>query len=104
MKVTINNLQKVKLTLAPVNDAGQPAQLDGNPTWERTSGDAEIEVADDGLSATLISGNPGDSTFLLSADADLGEGVQNITDVIQLSVEGARAVSLGLVVGEAVLK
>lgn len=104
MKVTINNLQKIKLTLKPANAAGQTAELDGKPTWEKTSGDAEIVVADDGLSAELISGNPGDSTFLVTADADLGAGVENISDVIQLTVEGARAVNLGLTVGEPELK
>ena len=36
MKVTINNLQKITLTLTPVNDAGQPAPLDGKPTWTQT--------------------------------------------------------------------
>lgn len=98
--VKITNEQKVKVTLTPVTDTGKPAKLDGTPTWEVVSGNATVEVAEDGLSATLVSADdPGDTQFLVKADADLGEGVEEISDVVTLNVVGATAKNLGLTVG-----
>jgi hypothetical protein len=53
------------------------------------------------LSADLISSDdPGDTDFLVKADADLGEGVVEISDIIRLSVSGAQAANLGISLGE----
>lgn len=98
--VKITNEQKVTVTLKPVTDTGKPAALDGKPTWEVVSGNATVQVADDGLSAVLVSADdPGDTQFLVKADADLGEGVEEISDVVTLNVVGATAKNLGLAVG-----
>ena len=99
MLITITDEQKVLVTLAPVTAAGNPATLDGVPSWTVTSGDATVEPAADGLSCYLISGTVGNSVIEVSADADLGEGVSPITDTIDLAVVSAQASSLGLVVG-----
>jgi hypothetical protein len=37
--------------------------------------------------------------FNVEADADLGDGVQTISDAIKLIVNGAQATSLGMTVG-----
>lgn len=98
IEIKITNEQKVKVTLVPVSDTGKPAKLDGKPAWEVVSGFSRLVVADDGMSATLISeDDPGDTVYEVSADADLGEGVETIADTIKLTVEGARAKNLGLV-------
>jgi len=100
IEIKITNEQKVKVTLVPVTDTGKAAQLDGKPGWEVISGFSKLEVADDGMSATLISeDDPGDTVYAVEADADLGEGVETIADTIKLTVEGARAKNLGLVAG-----
>lgn len=100
IEITVTNEQKVKVTLKPVTATGKPARLDGAPTWEVVSGDSTVTVSSDGLSADLISSDtPGDTQYLVKADADLGAGVEEISDVIKLTVEGARAASLGLSVG-----
>lgn len=105
MKITITNEQKVKVTLTPVTGGGHPAPLDGPPTFEVVDGDSTVQVASDGLSAELISADdPGTTNILVKADADLGEGVVPISDVIQLVVLGAAATNLGLTVGEPELK
>jgi len=105
MLITITNEEKVQVTLAPTTAAGNPASLDGLPTWEVTSGDATLEVAADGLSAFLVSGAPGvNSQIVVTADADLGAGVVTLSDVIDLAVVLASASALGLVVGTPVLK
>lgn len=99
VEIKLTNEQKVKVSLTPVTATGKPATLDGVPKWTVQSGSAEVQVAPDGLSATLVSpDSPGDSEILVEADADLGEGVETISDVIKLSVEGARATNLGLTV------
>ena len=100
LEINITNEQKVNVTLHPVTESGNPAQLDGVPTWEVVSGDSTVTAADDGLSADLISANdPGDTDFIVKADADLGSGVQEISDIIRLHVAGAMAANLGLVAG-----
>ncbi len=71
--------------------------LDGPPRWSVQSGEGTVVAAEDGLSATIFSSDkPGDTVILIEADADLGEGVENLSDVIRLTTEGARAKSLGL--------
>lgn len=101
MLVTITSEQKILATLTPLTAAGNPAQVDGTPTWEVVSGDATLEVSEDGMSCYLISGSVGNSQITVTADADLGEGVRNITDTIDLAVVSAEASSLGLNFGVA---
>jgi hypothetical protein len=97
IEISITNEQKIKVALAPVTDGGKPAVLDGQPTWSVVSGDSTVEQSADGLSATLISSDtPGDTVYLVEADADLGEGIETISDTIKLHVVGARAFQLGL--------
>jgi hypothetical protein len=101
LEVNITNEQQVKVTLKPVTATGKPATLDGVPAWEIVTGNATLTPADDGMSADLISSDdPGDTDFLVKADADLGEGVVEISDIIRLHVAGAQADNLGLSAGE----
>ena len=105
MLITITNEEKVQVTLAPTTAAGNPATLDGVPTWTVIEGDATLEVAVDGLSAFLVSGAADvNSKIEVSADADLGEGVVTLTDVVDLAVVPASASALGLVVAAPILK
>lgn len=100
VSVKITNEQKVTVTLKPVTDTGKPASLDGVPTWEVISGNATVVPAADGLSASLVSADdPGDTQVMVKADADIGEGVEEISDIVTLNVVGATAKNLGLVVG-----
>lgn len=97
LELTITNEQKVRVSLKPQTERGRPAPVDGKPAWSVSSGDATLEVSDDGLSADVISPDaPGESMIVVEADADLGQGVQTVSDAIRLIVEGARAISLGL--------
>lgn len=102
VEVSITNEQKVKASLSPTTATGKPAQLDPNnpPQWSVISGDSTVSASSDGLSADLISSDtPGDTVYLVKADADLGDGVEEISDTIRLSVVGARAQNLGLTLG-----
>ncbi len=100
LEIKITNEQQVNVTVTPRTDSGKPAKLDGSPTWTVVSGNSQVVVADDGLSADLVSSDePGDTIVAVKADADLGEGVEEIADTITLSVIGASAKNLGLVAG-----
>lgn len=104
MLITITNEQKVEVTLKPTTEAGNPATLD-NVLWEVIEGDATLEVAEDGLSAFLISGEADiNSKIQITADADLGEGVTELIDVVDLAVVPATASILGVSVGSPILK
>jgi len=99
-EVSITNEQKIKATLTPKTDAGKPAKLDGVPTWEVVSGNSTVIVAADGLSADLVSSDdPGDTVFIIRADANLGAGVEEVSDTVRLTVVGATAKNLGLTLG-----
>lgn len=105
LDLTVTNEQKIQVTLNPVTATGRPAPLDGAPEWTVISGNSTLDVASDGKSAFLVSSDdPGDTQFLVKADANLGAGVEEISDTIRLSVEGARAASLGLVAGSPIPK
>lgn len=57
----------------------------------------QVVVDEDGRGALLVSADdPGDTEIIVKADADLGEGVEEISDIIKLSVIGATAKNLGL--------
>ena len=105
LDLTIDDTQKVTVTLNPVTDKGTPAKLDGAPTWIGDGGGSSIIVASDGLSADLVSSDVASVTvFTVSADADLGAGVVTISDTITLNVISAMATNLGLVAGTPVAK
>jgi hypothetical protein len=98
--VNLTTEQKVKVTLAPVTANGQPATLDGPAEWSVESGDCTVEPEEDGLSAYILSGDEiGESIVKVIADADLGEGVRHIEDLVTVQVTNAEAAALGLTVG-----
>lgn len=105
MLLTITNEEKILVTLNPTTAAGNPGIVDGIPVWSVESGDATLAVAEDGLSAYLISGSADvNSVITVTADADLGEGVNPLTDTVDLAVVAANASALGIVAGVAELK
>lgn len=100
LELKITNEQQVKVTLAPKTDTGKPASLDGMPSWAVITGNSRLNVSEDGLSAMLVSADdPGDTEVLIKADADLGEGIEEISDILKLSVIGATAKNLGMTAG-----
>jgi len=106
LDLTINNEQKIPVTLHPETLPGHhPAPVDGVPVWSVVSGNATVVPAEDGMSAFLVSSDdPGDTIFMVSADADMGEGVVTISDTITLHTQHAMAANLGLSAGDPVPK
>ncbi len=99
MEKTINNLQKVLITVTPDEPLASP------PTWTVTSGDATVVVSTDGLSAFLVSGTAAaDSVILIEAEGDKMPGVDHLSATVTLHVTQAEATTLTLTAGEPVLK
>ena len=101
MSLTLNTEQKVRLSIAPVTSSGKPAALDGAPTWVSSDESViTVQVSTDGLSAEVLTTDEvGSATVTVSADADLGEGVQTIQASLDIISVHPQASNLGLVVG-----
>lgn len=95
--------EKIHFRLSPKTPGGNPANVE-TTNFEVVSGDATLEVDEDGLGATAISGSEGTSVIRVSADADLGEGVETISLDIDYVVTAPEANSLGFSADAPVLK
>lgn len=107
LDLTLTTEQKQHLKLTPKTAAGKDAPLDGAPVWSVISGNGTVVPDDDGLGAFIVSTDDVDSTptiFQVSADADLGSGVETISDTITLTSTAPNASSLGLVADTPVAK
>ena len=99
--LVLTDVQKVALKVNPVSKAGNPANVDGAPKWS-TSDESVLSlvVSEDGLSCEAVTtGKLGTAQVSVVADADLGEGVTEVTAVLDVEVKASAAVNLGLDVG-----
>tara|TARA_R110000868_G_scaffold67667_2_gene200617 strand:+ start:481 stop:843 length:363 start_codon:yes stop_codon:yes gene_type:complete len=90
--------EKGTFQIQPQTALGAPATIDGAMKVELISGDAEllegIEVLADGLSCTIRGGIEGEGVLLVTADADLGEDVKELSIEIPFMVTAPMAASL----------
>lgn len=95
--------QQVELSGQPVDKAGNPALVDGIPTWTLSVPDfATLEnIAADGLSATLKGIKPGSFQVNMNGDADLGAGVKPITSFLDVTLLPGEAVGFEMQTGTA---
>jgi hypothetical protein len=99
--LVLTDLQQVELSVAPVDAVGNPAPLDGKPTWA-VSDDTilVLQVSDDGLKAVAVTTNKlGTCQVSVTADADLGAGVTTLTGTQDVEVKASQAVGLGMAAG-----
>lgn len=100
LNTTITNEQKITgCSITPTTTSGRPAQIDGSVSVSVVSGDSTATVTGPLTFDVISSDTPGDTTFLVEADADLGAGVVTIQDTITLTVSGAQAANVGLTLG-----
>jgi hypothetical protein len=100
-EMILTDLQKVKVSIAPVDAKGNPAKVDGIPTWE-SSDIALLTVipADDGMSAYAFATGPlGTAQISVQVDADLGEGVKLLVGTLDIEIIASDAVSLSIAAG-----
>lgn len=102
LQITSTNEEKVPVVISPLTAAGNPAAVE-NVTFVVTEGDATVVVVD-GTNFEVVSGAGGLSKITVTADADLGEGVVEISDEIEYFVTAAQASSFGFAAGAPVLK
>jgi hypothetical protein len=92
----------VQATVSFTDAKGNPATVDGAPTWD-ASNPAVIDsiiVAPDGMSAKLhITDKVGASNVTVSADVDLGSGVDKHDFVDTVSVIGGAATAAAFAFG-----
>ena len=96
MSLVLTDIQKVTLSVAFVDKAGNPAKTDGAPVWSSSATNiATVTPATDGLSAVVETVGPlGSAQIQVSADADLGEEVKTISGTLDIEVTGSEAVSI----------
>lgn len=110
MDLLLKDDQQIAVSVAPVDAAGNPATLDGTPTY--VSSDPTVltvvqpstdpAFASDPNSADLVTtGTLGGATVTITADADLSPDITDITDVINVTVGADNATSLGIKTGTA---
>ena len=97
----ITNEEKIRVTANPTTARGAPALLDGPLRVSVISGNGSFDQAALAPNEVyLVSPDvPGDTTYLIEGDTDLGAGVQLIQDTVTLQVTGALAQNLGLFAG-----
>jgi len=104
MALILTDEQQATLRLNPKTKKGNPAQVDGPPTWS-SSDPSVVNVSPDptdptGLTATAVAtGKLGAAQVQCVADADLGAGVRELTAVLDVVVKAAEAVSLDIEAG-----
>lgn len=105
LDVNCTNEEKVHVHVAPVTSTGRPSVLDGPIVVAVQSGEGTFAVDGDGKGFFAISADtPGDTVYVVSADADVGEGVETISDIVTLHVAGAKAANLGVTADAPVAK
>jgi len=103
LAIACTSEEQIPVTAAPVTASGRPALVDGALTITVQSGSGTFtQDAATPLAFTAVSGDTGgDTVYQVDADADLGEGVETISDVVTLTVTSASAASFGLTAGAA---
>ena len=101
MAITITDNQKFSVSIQPVDAKGNAARVDGTPNWQ--VGDftiLSVVQSDDGMSAEVFAlGALGVTQVIVSADADLGEGVKPITGILDVTVIGGEAIGFTINTG-----
>ena len=102
MSLTLSVTQKVELHLQPVDIKGNPAPVDGPPTWDVSDPTlVNLIPSVDGMSAVISArGTTGHVQITALADARLGPDVREIMGVLEIDLVPAEAVALGISAGE----
>lgn len=92
-------LVSLTVTTAPLSDGStRPADVEGDVKWELLEGDVTIEVVEGtgGKEAVITAGTANTvNRISIKADADLGEGVSEITEELVYTVTTAPAAGFG---------
>jgi len=103
MALILTATQQCALAIEVFDAKGNPATVDGVPVWS-SSEPAYVTVTAgvDGMTADAVAVGPVTSSPVqvnVTADADLGSGIQQIIGVLDVSVVAGQAVSVGISAG-----
>ena len=100
MATSLTATQQVNYTISPRNRKGGPAAVDGIPEWA-VSDETVMSVvpAPDGMSALVVAVAPGTARVVVTADADLGAGVEPLIGTDDVTVTPGTATTLALSAG-----
>lgn len=102
LEVSAPNNRAVFVTASPTDASGRPAVVDGGLSAESDNGEGSTFAGPNPLSLYLLATQDsftGDITYLIRADADLGEGIKEVSDTVLVHwtpAEAGEAASLGL--------
>lgn len=106
MAVTLTTTQQVSGQVKPVDRNGKPAQVqDGSVAYEVANAEGEEPIIlveedpNDETKFTVKALRPGVAQLKVSADADLGEGVETIETFAAVEVIPEKAVGFGVEFG-----
>lgn len=95
MTVTLTIDQQCLLELVITDRAGNPAAIDGTPSWASSDDTAaSLRVSADGMTATVIAGEQITAEAVMvtaTIDADIGDGVRQIIGTQQVNVTAGEA-------------
>jgi len=99
--LVLTDMQKVPLSVSFLDGAGNPAPVDGSPVWGSSDPTVvDVVPAPDGLSAVATAVGPlGTAQVNVTADADLGSGIETITGLLDVNVVADKAVSVAISAG-----
>lgn len=96
----LGNVQEVDLAIQPLDARDKPAQVDGIPVWAiNDPSKGTLTPSEDGLSCNLKALDNGTVTITVTADADLGEGVEPIVGTIEVEIVSGKAVKVNIIFG-----
>lgn len=101
MKTAITTEQYVDITLSPKTLSGRPARVDGTPVWSVESGIDLVDVipSPNGLVGRIAAeafDRVGIAVVRVTADVDVGEGIEPVFEEIEVAVTGPKAATLGV--------
>lgn len=101
MATQLTVTQQVPVGVEFKDAKGNPAKVDGVPAWATDNSDVlALEPAADGLSCNVkAAGVIGTAKVQVSADADLGAGVELVIGTLEIEVVAGKAATVVLTPG-----
>ena len=94
--------QQLTATLTITDRKGNPASVEGAPVWASSDETvATVESSADGMSGVVKAVAPGSGRVVVTADADLGEGVTPIIGTLDINVTPGTASVVAISAGPA---
>jgi len=92
--------QKVTLSVAFFDKHGHKAEVEGVPVWASSDPVILVEASADGMTAVATTaGERGPAQVSVTADVDLGTGVEELVGLLDIEVIPDKAATIGISAG-----